>query len=85
MLKDIFRQIGARHRNREENLRVLVELSQRVPDEACMQRLRGAGLEVEEVIGNKVIGRIAADAVHSLEALPEVASVERSVTLKPHD
>jgi hypothetical protein len=84
-LKDILRQIGKGRAKGEEDVRVLVDLSLREPDEACIQRLRDAGLKVEEVIGNKVIGRIAADAARSLEALPEVAGVERSVKLKPHD
>jgi hypothetical protein len=84
-LKDILRQIDESRANGEGDVRVLVALSLRKPDEACIQRLRDAGLKVDEVIGNKVIGRIAADAARSLEALPEVTGVERPVKLKPHD
>jgi hypothetical protein len=64
--------------------RVLVDLRAREPDEACLRRLRGHGLAVEEVIGNKVIGTIASERLDELRSAPEVAEVETPARLRPH-
>ena len=68
----------------EHDIQVLVELSLRHPDDACIEQLQNAGLKIEGIIGNKVVGRIAGGSEAALERLPVVASVELSVDLKPH-
>ncbi len=68
----------------EHDIQVLVELSLRHPDDACIEQLQSAGLRIEGIIGNKVVGRIAGGSEAALERLPVVASVEISVNLKRH-
>lgn len=67
----------------DETIDVLVALAHSRADDALLGELRKLGLEIREVVGNKVIGRIAADGLSALEASASVAEVERSVRLKP--
>jgi hypothetical protein len=52
------------------------------PDVSHLQEL---GMDVERVIGNKVIGVIDSDLIADLENDDHVAEVERSVMLSPHN
>ncbi len=62
-------------------IRVLVELNAATADESVLERLRGIGLQVEDVVGNKVVGSIDAAAVDRLESMDDVKAVERSQRL----
>lgn len=50
-----------------------------------LSHLRELGMDVERVIGNKVIGVIDSDLIADLESDDQIAEVERSVTLSPHN
>lgn len=68
-------------------VRVIVELNtgkSRKATEADLSPLRAAGLDVERVIGNKVVGSLRADQLPALQALPSVRAVERSEKLSLH-
>ena len=83
-LKNKLKEIRASRLHPGDEIAVLVELSLREPDETCIQQLQMAGLTIDEIIGNKVVGRIAGDSEEALESLSVVSSVERSVKLKPN-
>lgn len=83
-LKDKLKEIRASRLHPGDEIAVIVELSLREPDDGCLQQLQDAGLTIDEVIGNKVVGRIASESETILESLSVVTSVERSVKLKPH-
>ena len=82
-LKNKLKEIGA-SRHVDGEVAVLVELALRAPDKASLRRLEDIGLRVDEVLGNKVVGRIDSGLEPDLKALSFVAIVERSVDLKPH-
>jgi hypothetical protein len=63
---------------------VLVDLVAAEADEACLERLRGHGLAVEEVVGNKVIGTVPGERLDELKNAPGVADVELPARLRPH-
>ena len=83
-LRDKLKEIRASRPHPGDDIDVLVELSLRDPDDECIQQLQDAGLTIDKIIGNKVVGRIARESEARLESLSVVASVERSVKLKPH-
>ncbi len=62
-------------------LRVIVELEVRSPQDKDLERLGDLGLDVERVIGNKVVGSIPAAKLGGLEADDSVRMVERSEKL----
>lgn len=82
-LKDKLKQIGA-SRHVDGEIAVLVELASQAADKASLRRLKDVGLTVDEVLGNKIVGRIDSELEPDLESLSIVAVVERSVKLKPH-
>jgi hypothetical protein len=53
-------------------------------DAPARQRLERLGLHIEQHIGNKLVGRAAAECLDAIRADPAVAEVETSVQLKPH-
>lgn len=66
---------------RPETLRVIVELEVRSPKEADLEHLGDLGLDVERVIGNKVVGSIPKAKLSKLEDDGSVRAVERSEKL----
>ena len=76
--------MGGSRLHSDEEVSVLVELSERDPDDDCIRQLQDAGLTIDEVIGNTVVGRVDRKSEATLEALPFVVAIERSVQLKPH-
>lgn len=71
-------------RRRRGPMAVMVALSRPKPEEACLERLRGLGLRVEGVIGNKLVGEIAEEALPGLEGDPDVLEVEVTRRLRKH-
>jgi hypothetical protein len=69
---------------RPETLRVIVELEVRSPKEADLEHLSELGLDVEKVVGNKVVGSIPAVKLSKLEKDGSVRLVERSEKLGLH-
>jgi hypothetical protein len=69
---------------RPKTLRVIVELDMRSPEEKDLEHLGELGLDVERVIGNKVVGSIPAAKLEGLEADDSVRMVERSEKLGLH-
>lgn len=69
---------------RSGSTRVLISLMVPAPDQELLQRLRGFGLEIDEVIKGTVIGTIDAARVGVLKADPAVRAVEASTRLTPH-
>jgi len=69
--------------HRGGTVQVLVDLNVREPDAACLQKLAAYGLEVSEVIGNKLVGTIPGEQIGRLERDPQVAEVEVATRLKP--
>lgn len=69
---------------RAETLRVIVELEVRSPNDEDLAHLGELGLDVERVIGNKVVGSIPAGKLEGLEADESVRVVERSAKLGLH-
>jgi hypothetical protein len=69
---------------RPETLRVIVELGVRSPKEKDLEHLGALGLSVERVVGNKVVGSIAAAKLQGLENDDSVRLVERSRKLGLH-
>ncbi len=63
---------------RPETLRVIVELEVRSPKEKDLDHLGELGLDVEKVVGNKVVGSILAVKLAKLEGDDSVRLVERS-------
>jgi hypothetical protein len=74
-----------RSRTDDAPVKVLVRLRSGPPDEACLTRLRGLGLTVDRVIDGTVVGEAAPGARRRLAADPEVAEVEVSRRLSPHE
>lgn len=83
-LKNIARSAGESLGERHGPVLVLVGLNTRRAEADCLERLEGYGLTVDRVIGNKILGTIAGDALESLRSDPEVAEVEISSQLRPH-
>lgn len=69
---------------RPETLRVIVELEARAPKDKDLEHLGELGLDVERVVGNKVVGSIPAAKLEGLEADDSVRMVERSEKLGLH-
>lgn len=69
---------------RPETLRVIVELEVRAPVDKDLEHLGELGLDVERVVGNKVVGSIPAAKLEGLEADESVRMVERSEKLGLH-
>jgi hypothetical protein len=69
---------------RPETLRVIVELEVRAPKDEDLEHLCTLGLDVERVVGNKVVGSIPAAKLEGLEDDAAVRMVERSETLGLH-
>ena len=69
---------------RPETLRVIVELEVRSPKDEDLEHLGNLGLDVERVVGNKVVGCIPAAKLEGLEGDAAVRMVERSETLGLH-
>jgi hypothetical protein len=69
---------------RPQTLRVIVELEVRAPEEKDLAHLGELGLDVERVIGNKVVGSILAAKLAGLEKDDSVRMVERSEKLGLH-
>jgi hypothetical protein len=69
---------------RPKTLRVIVELDMRSPEEKDLEHLGDLGLDVERVVGNKVVGSIPAAKLQGLEADESVRMVERSEKLGLH-
>jgi hypothetical protein len=69
---------------RPETLRVIVELEVRSPKDEDLEHLGTLGLDVERVVGNKVVGCIPAAKLEGLEEDAAVRMVERSETLGLH-
>ncbi len=69
---------------RLETLRVIVELEVRCPQEKDLEHLGDLGLDVERVVGNKVVGSIPAGKLQGLESDESVRMVERSEKLGLH-
>jgi len=65
-------------------IHVLVDLNTPDADPACLVRLEAHGLAVDQVIGNKVLGTIEGDSLETLRRDPDVAEVEISARLRPH-
>jgi hypothetical protein len=65
-------------------VRVLIDLKLRQADERSLELLRSCGLNVEEVVGNKVIGTVPGERLEDLRRLSEVAEVEVAAKLRPH-
>ena len=68
----------------EAQVRVLVDLAVTAPDADTLQRLRDAGLHIDKVIQNKVIGSIERAHIPRLKQDPVVRVVEPSTQVKPH-
>ena len=66
-----------------ETIQVLIDLETRTADEARLRKLEDYGVTVEEVVDNKIIGRLPGDRLDDLRADPEVAEVEISTRLEP--
>ena len=69
---------------RPETLRVIVELEMRSPQDQDLAHLGDLGLDVERVVGNKVVGLIPAAKLEGLEKDDSVRMVERSEKLGLH-
>jgi hypothetical protein len=65
-------------------IRVLVELATRTPTDADLFHLRELGLEVEETLGNKIVGAIVESELAKLRDDELVRAVEPSTQLKLH-
>jgi hypothetical protein len=63
---------------------VIVDLQVSKPGDELINALRRLGLNVEQIIGNKVVGTIEAPQLPSLREDPRVRDVEVGVRLKPH-
>jgi hypothetical protein len=69
---------------RPETLRVIVELEVRSPKDEDLAHLGELGLDVESVVGNRVVGSIPAAKLEGLEKDGSVRMVERSTKLGLH-
>jgi hypothetical protein len=69
---------------RSGTLRVIVELEVRSPESKDLEHLGDLGLDVERVVGNKVVGSIPAAKLEGLESDDCVRMVERSEKLGLH-
>jgi hypothetical protein len=77
-LRDIFR------RSRPSRVRVLVAIAGDEPSADCLERLGVAGLAIDSVVRNKLIGSIDRERLARLEQDPDVVEVEVSTPLQPH-
>jgi hypothetical protein len=69
---------------RPETLRVIVELEVRSPKEEDLEHLGELGLDVERVVGNKVVGSISRAKLEGLENDDSVRVVEKTQRLGLH-
>ena len=83
-LGEVLRQVRSTSTSAEGHVKVLVALNSPEVSSETRAKLKAAGLEVDRVIKNKIIGSISSDRIDSLKALPEVEEVESSVRLEPH-
>ena len=83
-LGEVLRQVRWASTSPEGHVNVLVALNSPEVSSETRAKLEAAGLEVDRVIKNKIIGSISSDKIDSLKALPEVEEVESSVRLEPH-
>lgn len=65
-------------------VKVMVALGVARAEKPLLDRLKRLGLEIDRVVGNKLIGEISADRLPSLRGDPDVSEVEESVKLRPH-
>jgi hypothetical protein len=63
---------------------VLVDLRVPEADDKRLRHFASLGLQVREVVKNKLIGSILAEKLAQLRNDPDVADVELAVPLKPH-
>jgi|KBSSwiStaDraftv2_1062776.scaffolds.fasta_scaffold244508_1 hypothetical protein len=69
---------------RTDPVEVIVDLQVSKPTDELINALRRLGLNVEQIIGNKVVGTIESPQLASLREDPRVRDVEVGVRLKPH-
>jgi len=69
---------------RTDPVEVIVDLQVSKPTDELINALRRLGLNVEQIIGNKVVGTIESPQLPSLREDPRVRDVEVGVRLKPH-
>ena len=83
-LKDLLHQSDVSLARREGPVKVVVDLETSQPQEGCIERLGRLGLEVKEIIQNKIVGSIDAQRLTSLRNDADVREVEIGIPLKPH-
>jgi len=69
---------------RTDPVEVIVDLQVSKPTDELINALRRLGLNVEQIIGNKVVGTIESPQLASLREDPRVRDVEVGVRLKSH-
>ena len=69
---------------RGERKKILVDVDAPEADEEILSGLRDAGMTVERVLGNKVLGEIDTRLIPTLRSVGHVRAVEESAQLKPH-
>ncbi len=70
--------------HRTDPVEVIVDLQVSKPGDELINALRQLGLNIEQIIGNKVVGTIKSPQLASLREDPRVREVEVGVNLKPH-
>jgi hypothetical protein len=76
-LRDVFHRAGQR-------VSVHISLHSKTASEGTRQRLRGLGLNITSVVGNKLTGDIAPPQVDALRSDADVNVVEMAKQLRPH-
>jgi len=66
-----------------ENIKLILQISSSEP-ESVLSELRTRGLQVDRVIGNKVIGSVDQAKLEALRNTAGVAEIEPSQRLNPH-
>ena len=66
-------------------VKVLVALRVSEPDASLLDRLRGLGLTIDRVIKSTVLGSVPASQMEALRGDAQVAEVEPSARLRPHE
>ena len=77
-----FEELLQRLRSPRHKVKIFAVTRTAQPD---VSHLRDLGMDVERVIGNKVIGIIDSDLIADLERDDQIAEVERSVMLTPQN
>lgn len=67
-----------------DEVKMLLALNKK-PDDACLTSLKASGLHIDDVMGDKLIGRAPRASVAQLKQHPDVVEVELSTPLKPHN